>query len=59
MTTNLTMSAAAQAESDRKWARWIAAGAKRNRERQKRVTKFAIVIALAFAVWLTRILILG
>jgi hypothetical protein len=53
------MSAEAKAESDQRWARWIAAGAKRNRERQKRVTSFAIVIAIAFAIWLSKLLVLG
>jgi hypothetical protein len=56
---NLAMSAEAKAESDQRWARWIAAGAKRSRERQKRVTKVAIVIAIAFGMWLSKLLVLG
>jgi hypothetical protein len=59
MTMNLAMSAEAKAESDQRWAQWIAAGAKRNRERQERVRRVAIVIAFAFAIWLSKLLILG
>jgi tellurite resistance protein len=59
MTTNLVMSAEAKAESDQRWAQWIATGSKRNRARQERVTKVAIVIAIAFAIWLAKLLVLG
>jgi hypothetical protein len=44
MTTDLTMSAAAKVESDQRWAQWIAASARRNREREKRAELFAIAI---------------
>jgi len=53
------MSAEAKKESDRAWARWIASGARRNRQRQKRVTRVAIVIAIVFAIWLAKLLVLG
>jgi tellurite resistance protein len=59
MTTNLTMSAEAKAESDQKWAKWIATGVKRNHDRQQRVTRIAIVVAIVFAIWLTKLLLLG
>jgi len=59
MTMNLVMSAEAKKESDRAWARWIASGARRNRQRQKRVTRVAIVIAIVFAIWLAKLLVLG
>ena len=59
MTTNLMMSAEAKAESDQQWARWIAAGAKRDRARQKRVTRIAIVIAIGIAIWVARLVVLG
>ena len=59
MTTNLVMSAEAKEESDQRWTRWIAAGARRNRERQKRVAWVAIVIAIVFAIWLAKLLVLG
>lgn len=59
MTTNLTMSADAKAESDRRWAQWIAAGERRNRERQKRAKMFVIVIASALGLWLAKVLVLG
>jgi hypothetical protein len=58
-TTNLTMSAEAKAESDQKWAKWIATGVKRDRERRKRVTGIAFVVAIVFAIWLTKLLVLG
>ena len=53
------MSADAKVESDQRWARWIAAGAKRNRERQKRAGLFAIAIACALGLWLAKVLVLG
>ena len=53
------MSAEAKAESDQRWAQLIATGSKRNRARQERVTKVAIVIAIAFAIWLAKLLVLG
>jgi hypothetical protein len=59
MTTDLTISAEAQAESDQRWAKWIAAGARRSRERQKRAATFAIVIACVVSVWLAKVLVLG
>jgi hypothetical protein len=59
MTTNLTMSADAKVESDQKWARWIAAGAKRNREREKRAQLFVITIACVLSLWLAKLLVLG
>jgi hypothetical protein len=59
MTTNLTMSADAKVESDQRWARWIAAGAKRNRERRKRAKLFAIAIACVLGLWLAKMLVLG
>jgi hypothetical protein len=59
MTTNLTISAEAKAESDQRWAQWIAAGARRNRERQKRAATFAIVVAFVLAIWLAKVLVLG
>lgn len=59
MTTNATMSAEAKEESDRRWAQWIAAGARRNRERQKRAQMFAIVIAVVLGLWLAKVLVLG
>jgi len=59
MTTNLTMSAEAKAESDQRWAQWIAAGAKRDRERKKRTGLFAIAIACVLALWLAKVLVLG
>lgn len=59
MLTNLSMSAEAKQESDRQWARWIAAGAKRDRQRRKHVARVAIVIAMVFAIWLAKLLVLG
>jgi hypothetical protein len=59
MTTNLTMSAEATVESDRRWAQWVAAGARRNRERQKQVELFAVVIACVLGLWLVKLLVLG
>jgi len=59
MTTNLKMSTDANAESDRRWTQWIAAGAQRNRERQKRVELFAIAIACVLGLWLAKVLVLG
>lgn len=59
MTTNLTISAEDKAESDRRWARWIAAGARRNRERQQRVQLFAVVIMLVLGLWLAKVLVVG
>jgi len=59
MTTNLTMSAEAKLESDRRWAKWIAAGARRDRERKKRAATFAIVIAFVLSLWLAKMLVLG
>lgn len=59
MTTNLTTSAEAKAESDRRWAQWIAAGAKRSREGQKRAATFAIVIGVVLGLWLVKVLVLG
>jgi hypothetical protein len=59
MTTNLSMSAEAIAESDRRWAQWIANGARRNRERQKRATTFLIAISFVLALWLAKVLVLG
>ncbi len=59
MTTNLTTSAEAKLESDRRWAKWIAAGARRDRERKKRAATFAIVIACVLSLWLAKVLVLG
>ena len=59
MTTDATVSARATSELDERWAQWIATGARRNREREKRVTTFAIVIAFVLAMWLTKLLVLG
>ena len=59
MTTNLTMSADAKVESDQRWAQWIATGARRKRERQKRAEVFAIVMAFALGLWLAKVLVLG
>ena len=59
MTTNLTISAEAKAESDRRWAQWIAVGARRDRERQKRAARLTIVIAIVLAIWLAKVLVLG
>ena len=59
MTTNLTMSAEAKLESDQRWAKWIAAGARRDRERKKRATRIAIVIACVLGLWLAKVLVLG
>ena len=59
MPMNLSTSAEAKEESDRQWARWIAAGAMRDRQRRKQVTRVAIVIAIVFAIWLVRLLVLG
>jgi hypothetical protein len=59
MTTNLTISAEAKAESDQRWAQWIAVGARRDRERQKRAKTFTIVIAIVLAIWLAKLLVLG
>jgi hypothetical protein len=59
MTTNLTISAEAKVDSDRRWAQWIAAGAIRNRERQKRAKMFAIVIGCGLGLWLAKVLFLG
>jgi len=59
MTTNLTMSADAKQESDQEWARWIAAGAKRNRAREKRAQWFAIAIACVLVLWLIKLVVLG
>jgi hypothetical protein len=59
MTTNLTMSAEATLESDQRWAKWIAAGARRDRERRKRAARVAIVIACVLSLWLAKVLVLG
>jgi hypothetical protein len=59
MMTNLTISAAAEVESDQRWVQWIAAGATRDRKRQKRAELFAIVIALGMGLWLAKLLVLG
>jgi hypothetical protein len=59
MTTDPTISAEAKAESDLRWAQWIAAGARRSREKQKRAATFAIVIAFVLALWLAKVLVLG
>jgi len=59
MTTNLTISAESKAESDQRWTQWIAAGARLNRERQKRAARFAIVIAFVLGLWLAKVLVLG
>lgn len=59
MTTNLAMSAEAKLESDQRWAKWIAAGARRDRERKKRAARVAIVIALVLCLWLAKVLVLG
>ena len=59
MTTNLTMSAEAKLESDQRWAKWIAAGARRDRERKQRAARFAIVIACVLSLWLAKVLVLG
>ena len=59
MTTNLTMSDEAKVESDQRWAKWIAAGARRDRERKKRATRMAIVIVLLLSLWLAKMLVLG
>lgn len=59
MTTNLTMSAEAKLQSDQRWAKWIAAGARRDRERKKRAARVAIVIALVLCLWLAKVLVLG
>lgn len=59
MATNLSMSAEAKQESDQQWARWIKAGVRRDRERHKRVMGFAFVIAIVFAIWVARLLVLG
>ena len=59
MTTNLSDSHNANAELDQVWAQWVADGARRERERQRSVSRFAIVIAILFAIWLTTFLIPG
>ena len=59
MTTNLTMSAEARLQSDQRWAKWIAAGARRDRERKKRAARLTIVIALVVSLWLAKVLVLG
>jgi hypothetical protein len=59
MTTNPTISAEATMESDQRWVQWIAVGAKRNRERQKRAELFATVITLVLGLWLAKVLVLG
>jgi hypothetical protein len=59
MTTNLTMSAEAKAEADQRWAQWIAVGARRNRESQKRAATFATVIGCVLGLWLVKVLVLG
>jgi predicted nucleic acid-binding Zn ribbon protein len=59
VTIHAIASAETQAASDRRWADWIAKGAKRERQRQKRVTTVAIVIASLIAVWLAKLLVLG
>ncbi len=59
MTTNLSTSAEAKAESDQRWAHWIAAGARRNRKSQKRAATLAIVIGCVLALWLVKVLVLG
>jgi len=59
MMTNLTMSADAKVESDQRWAQWIAAGAIRNRERQKRAELFVIAITCVLGLWLAKVLVLG
>ena len=58
MTTNL-ISAEAKLESEQRWAKWIAAGARRDRERKKRAATFAIVIAFVLSLWLAKVLVLG
>ena len=59
MTTNLMKSAAATVETHQRWVQWIAAGATRDRKRQKRAQLFAIVIALVLGLWLAKLLVLG
>lgn len=59
MITDLTISAEAKAESDKRWTQWIAAGARRSREGQKRAATFAIVIAVVLSLWLAKVLVLG
>jgi hypothetical protein len=59
MTTDLTISAEAKAESDQRWAQWVAAGARQSREGQKRAAAFGIVIAFALGLWLAKVLVLG
>ena len=59
MITDLTISAEAKAEQDQRWAQWIAAGARRNREREKRAATFTIVIASVLGLWLAKVLVLG
>jgi hypothetical protein len=38
---------------------WIAAGARRNRERETRAELFAIAIACVLGLWLTKVLVFG
>jgi hypothetical protein len=59
MTTYLAMSADAKAEFDQRWAKWIAAGARRHRDREKRAGWFAIAIALVLGLWLAKLLVVG
>jgi hypothetical protein len=59
MTTNLTISPEAKAEQDQRWAQWIAAGARRNREREKRAARLTIVMASVLGLWLAKVLVLG
>jgi sulfur transfer protein SufE len=53
------MSAEAKAEADQRWAQWIAVGARRNRESQKRAATFATVIGCVLGLWLVKVLVLG
>lgn len=46
-------------ESDQRWARWIADGAKSKRARQKRAELCAIAIACVVGLWLAKVLLLG
>lgn len=59
MTTNMSDSDEARAELDERWAQWVAAGARRNRDKQKTVGRFAIAIAIALGVWVTTLLVRG
>lgn len=59
MTTNLTMSANAKLDSDQRRVQWIAASARRNRDREKRAGLFAIAIACVLGLWLAKVLVFG